>query len=92
MSARKAGKVLLYTFAALLGVLLLLMLGLKLAVPNTDFVAAARKHGLLIVGVGENVVRLLPPLILDEDQAREGVALLSQAAADFEGAKKTQAA
>src|SRR5580692_7105682 len=31
MSARKAGKILLYTVAALLGVLLLLMLGLKLA-------------------------------------------------------------
>src|ERR1700688_4967647 len=31
MSARKAGKILLYSFAAVLGVLLLLMLGLKLA-------------------------------------------------------------
>src|SRR6201994_1614087 len=33
-----------------------MMLGLKLKVPNTEFVAAARKHGLLIVGAGENVV------------------------------------
>ena len=42
-----------------------LMLGLKMRVPNTEFVAAARKHGLLIVGAGDNVVRLLPPLIVD---------------------------
>jgi acetylornithine/N-succinyldiaminopimelate aminotransferase len=69
-----------------------LMLGLKLRVPNTDFVAAARKHGLLIVGAGENVVRLLPPLILTEDQVREGVKLLSDTAADFDANRKTAAA
>ncbi|MBS0470859.1 MAG: aspartate aminotransferase family protein [Proteobacteria bacterium] len=69
-----------------------LMLGLKLHVPNTDFVAAARKHGLLIVGAGENVVRLLPPLILTEDQVREGVKLLSDTAADFDANRKTAAA
>ncbi len=68
------------------------MLGLKLRVPNTEFVTAARKHGLLIVGAGENVVRLLPPLIIGEDEAREAVALLSDAAADFEAAQKTVAA
>jgi acetylornithine/N-succinyldiaminopimelate aminotransferase len=69
-----------------------LMLGLKLRVPNTEFVAAARRHGLLVVGAGENVVRLLPPLILTEDEAREGVARLSAAASDFEAEKKTVAA
>jgi len=69
-----------------------LMLGLKLKVPNTDFVAAARQHGLLVVGAGENVVRLLPPLILSEDEAREGVARLTQTAAEFDAARKTVAA
>ena len=69
-----------------------LMLGLKMRVPNTDFVAAARKHGLLIVGAGENVVRLLPPLIITEDQVRDAVKLLSDTAAEFEAAKKTVAA
>ncbi|HUO89290.1 MAG TPA: aspartate aminotransferase family protein [Rhizomicrobium sp.] len=69
-----------------------LMLGLKMRVPNTDFVAAARKHGLLIVGAGENVVRLLPPLVITEDQVREAIGLLSAAAADFETARKTVAA
>jgi hypothetical protein len=36
-------------------------------------------------------VRLLPPLVLTEEQAREGVALLSKAAGDFEDKAKTQA-
>jgi acetylornithine/N-succinyldiaminopimelate aminotransferase len=69
-----------------------LMLGLKMRVPNTEFVAAARKQGLLVVGAGENVVRLLPPLIVTEDQVREAIALLSAAASDFETEKKTVAA
>jgi acetylornithine/N-succinyldiaminopimelate aminotransferase len=69
-----------------------LMLGLKLRVPNTDFVAAARKQGLLIVGAGENVARLLPPLIVSEDQVRDAVKLLSDTALAFESTQKTVAA
>ena len=41
-----------------------LMLGLKLKSDARAFVAHARdKHGLLLVAAGENVVRILPPLI-----------------------------
>jgi acetylornithine/N-succinyldiaminopimelate aminotransferase len=69
-----------------------LMLGLKLKVPNTDFVAAARTQGLLVVGAGENVVRLLPPLIIEEEQVREAMAMLSAAAKSFELKSKTAAA
>ena len=70
-----------------------LLLGLKLRVPNTEFVAAARKQGLLVVGAGDNVVRLLPPLIIEEAQVREAMAMLSAAAKTFETAgKKTVAA
>ena len=53
-----------------------LMLGLKMKIPNTDFITAARAAGLIVLPAGENVVRLLPPLTLTEDEAREGVALL----------------
>ncbi len=67
-----------------------LMLGLKLKVPNTEFVAAARKEGLLLVGAGDNVVRLLPPLIIEETQVREAMAMLSSAAKSFEAKSKTQ--
>ena len=70
-----------------------LLMGLKLRVPNTEFVAAARKQGLLIVGAADNVVRLLPPLIIEEEQVREAMAMLSAAAKTFEtGDTKTVAA
>jgi acetylornithine/N-succinyldiaminopimelate aminotransferase len=65
-----------------------LMLGLKLRVPNTEFIAAARKQGLLLVGAGDNVVRLLPPLIIEEAQVREAMAMLSAAAKSFETSGK----
>jgi acetylornithine/N-succinyldiaminopimelate aminotransferase len=70
-----------------------LMLGLKLKVPNTDFIAALRLHGMLAVTAGDNVVRLLPPLIVEEQHVREAIALLSAAAKDFENtARDTVAA
>ena len=53
-----------------------LMIGLKLHTPNTAFVKAAEDEELLVVGAGDNVVRLLPPLILSEAEVAEGVARL----------------
>ena len=32
---------------------------------------------MLAVGAGDNVVRLLPPLIIDEDEVREALKILS---------------
>ena len=61
-----------------------LMLGLKMKVPNGDFIAAARDAGLVVLPAGDNVVRLLPPLTLSEEEAREGVALMGKAAAALE--------
>jgi len=56
-----------------------LMLGLKCRVPNTEMVAALRQRGLLAVGAGDNVVRLLPPLIIDESHVGEAIGILDQA-------------
>jgi len=64
-----------------------LMLGLKMKVTNTDFVDALRKRHMLAVGAGGNVVRLLPPLIITEDQVREAVTIMSDAAKEFESKK-----
>jgi acetylornithine/N-succinyldiaminopimelate aminotransferase len=50
-----------------------LMLGLRLNVPNTDFVNAAFERKLLTIAAGENVVRLLPPLIVEESELAEAV-------------------
>lgn len=70
-----------------------LMLGLRMKVTNTDFIARLRAHGMLAVAAGDNVVRLLPPLIIEEAQVREAMAMLSTAAKSFEASsKKTEAA
>ncbi|MDP3254768.1 aspartate aminotransferase family protein [Bosea sp. (in: a-proteobacteria)] len=69
-----------------------LMLGLKLHTPNTDFVAEARAAGLLVVAAGDNVVRLLPPLIIGEAEVAEAVARLDRAASAVEASLKRPAA
>lgn len=58
-----------------------LLLGLRCVVPNNDVIDRAREHGLLSVGAGENVVRLLPPLIIDESHIDEAVGILDRVAA-----------
>ena len=63
-----------------------LLLGMKAKVPNTDLVAALRDQKMLTVGAGDNVVRLLPPLILTEAEAREGLARIEKACAALEQA------
>jgi len=61
-----------------------MMLGLKMKVPNGDFITAARGVGIVVLPAGDNVVRLLPPLTLSEAEAREGLELLGKAAAALE--------
>jgi acetylornithine/N-succinyldiaminopimelate aminotransferase len=56
-----------------------LMLGLVPRGLNTDFVAAARAEGLLVIGAGDNVVRLLPPLIIGETEIAEALDKLARA-------------
>ena len=67
-----------------------LMLGLKLRVPNTAFVTALLKNKMLVIGAGDNVIRLLPPLIITEDDVRAALNILSETAMEFE--KKEAAA
>jgi acetylornithine/N-succinyldiaminopimelate aminotransferase len=69
-----------------------LMLGLKLHTLNTDFVNEARAHGLLVVGAGDNVVRLLPPLIITEADVAEAVSRLDRTAGAIEATLKRPAA
>jgi acetylornithine/N-succinyldiaminopimelate aminotransferase len=61
-----------------------LMLGLKMRVSNTEFIGRLFAHRMLAVGAGDNVVRLLPPLIIEEGDMREALGLLSETAASFE--------
>ncbi|MGQ9366568.1 aspartate aminotransferase family protein [Azospirillum sp. ST 5-10] len=57
-----------------------LLLGLKCIPANTDVVARLRDHGMLSVPAGDNVVRLLPPLIIGEEQVEEALAALGRVA------------
>ncbi|MBM3601232.1 MAG: aspartate aminotransferase family protein [Alphaproteobacteria bacterium] len=57
-----------------------LMLGLKCVVPAGDMVDKLRANGLLTVSAGDNVVRVLPPLIVDEAQVNDGVAIIDRVA------------
>ena len=64
-----------------------LMIGLKMKTPSAEFLAAARANGLIVLPAGDNVVRLLPPLTLSEDEAREGMELLSKTASQLDAQK-----
>ena len=61
-----------------------LMLGIKMKTDSRAFVAYLRTRGLLTVAAGDNVVRVLPPLTIEEAHIREFVETLSAAAADYE--------
>jgi acetylornithine/N-succinyldiaminopimelate aminotransferase len=62
-----------------------LLLGIRTRIPNTDLVAKLRDHKLLTVGAGDNVVRILPPLIVDDTHIAEAVAAIAAACADLAG-------
>ncbi len=57
-----------------------LMIGLKCKVPNSDVVAKCIAEGLLTVPGGDNVVRLLPPLIIGDAEINEAIARIDRAA------------
>ena len=61
-----------------------LMLGLKCKVANTDMVAAGYAAQVITVPAGDNVIRLLPPLTITEDEIAEAIARLDRAAATLE--------
>ena len=55
-----------------------LLIGLKLTPNNREFMGIARDEKLLIAGGGDNCVRLLPPLIISQADAREAVEKLER--------------
>jgi len=61
-----------------------LMLGLKCVVPAGDMVVALQKAGLLTVPAGDNVVRLLPPLNIDDRHVAEALDILDKVAGNWE--------
>jgi acetylornithine/N-succinyldiaminopimelate aminotransferase len=61
-----------------------LMLGVKMKSDSRAFVNYLRTKGLLTVAAGDNVMRVLPPLNITEENIREFVETLSAAAAEYE--------
>ncbi|SIP96399.1 acetylornithine/N-succinyldiaminopimelate aminotransferase [Rhizobium sp. RU33A] len=57
-----------------------LMLGIKAKIPNTELLMAMRDEHLLGVPAGDNVIRLLPPLTVTAEEARDGLARIERAA------------
>lgn len=62
-----------------------LLLGMKCVVPNADLAAKAFEHGLLTVLAGDNVMRFLPPLIIDETHVGEAIAIIEKCCEELEG-------
>ncbi len=67
-----------------------LLLGLRTKVPNTEFVDALRAEHLLAVAAGDNVVRLLPALIISESEIGEAIDRIDRAATSIERALATK--
>jgi acetylornithine/N-succinyldiaminopimelate aminotransferase len=69
-----------------------LLVGVKAVVPSGDLVAALRDQKLLTVGAGDNVVRFLAPLIVNESEIDHSVQCLERACADLSSKVKQAAA
>ncbi|MCJ9723688.1 aspartate aminotransferase family protein [Agrobacterium sp. SHOUNA12C] len=64
-----------------------LMLGIKAAIPQAELLQAIRAEYLLGVPAGDNVIRLLPPLVVTAEEAREGIARIERAAESVRAAR-----
>jgi len=64
-----------------------LMMGIKCKVPNTEFQATALEHRLLTIAAGDNVIRLLPPLIVSDEDISEAVHKLEMTCRSLETKK-----
>ncbi len=60
-----------------------LMLGLKCVPPNADVIARLRAQGLITAPASDNVVRLLPPLIITDDEVAEALDALDRVGAGW---------
>ena len=53
-----------------------LMIGIEVKSPASEIQKAALKKGLVVLTAGSNVVRLLPPIIINEEEAEKGADIL----------------
>ena len=60
-----------------------LLLGIKCKFPNMDLVTAMRGKGVLVPPAGDNVLRMLPPLNIEEAHVDEAIAALEDVCRDL---------
>ena len=60
-----------------------LMLGMKCVCNNLEFVDAMREHKVLTVPAGDNVVRFLPPLNIENEHVDQAISALRSACHDL---------
>jgi len=60
-----------------------LLLGIRCVVPAADFVTRLRENGLLTLTAGENVLRILPPLVVTEAEIGEAVGIIDKVASTW---------
>jgi acetylornithine/N-succinyldiaminopimelate aminotransferase len=65
-----------------------LLVGLRAVVPSSQLVDELRAEKMITVAAGDNVVRLLPPLIVSEDEVAEAVRRIDRACARIAAALK----
>ncbi len=61
-----------------------LLAGIRCIPPAADVVTAMRENGLLSAAAGENVIRLLPPLIVTPAEVDEAITRLDSALASLD--------
>jgi len=61
-----------------------LLLGIRCVVPAADFVTKLRQNGLLTLTAGDNVLRILPPLIVGEREIDEALDAMSKVAREWQ--------
>jgi acetylornithine/N-succinyldiaminopimelate aminotransferase len=61
-----------------------LIRALECKLPNGDVIAALRHNGMLTVGGGDNVIRLLPPLTIDESHIEQAVEIIDRTCRELE--------
>jgi acetylornithine/N-succinyldiaminopimelate aminotransferase len=69
-----------------------LLVGVKAVVPSGDLVNALRDQKLLTVGAGDNVVRFLAPLIVNEAEIDHSIGCLERACVALSATEKKKAA
>jgi len=60
-----------------------MLLGVKCVVTAGDIVAKAREKGLLVLTAGDNVLRILPPLVAGQAEIDEAVGIITKVASEW---------